>query len=163
MPKRSGTLSKMYSNLKNRNTKRNPTSASTSGYCQEIFVRQPAHLPCCVRKLAIGTSSVHERDLPQEKHMLRPPSPRPLLKRNITTFKKLPIIDPKMKNKSPKRVSIANSFYHTCHTDALNNTCAKQNPRQYGGGFVLERYYMQVAVASATNGGVLTVGELVAL
>jgi hypothetical protein len=73
-------------------------TASTIGYCQEIFELHPLHLPRNKRKLIIGTSSYHCKVLPQEKHLERPVTiERPVLYRNATTFKKLPTILPKIK------------------------------------------------------------------
>ncbi len=70
---------------------------STKGYCQEILVLHPRHFPRKAKKLNMGNNSNHESFLPQDMHFDRPPRPTPVLKRNETTFKKLPTMAPKMK------------------------------------------------------------------
>lgn len=93
-------------NTTKTSTKKTPAKNSTSGYCQDIFVLQPLHLPRSARKLTTGTRSVHESVRLQEKQIDRPPTPIPVLKRNATTFKKLPMIVPATNENIPKMISM---------------------------------------------------------
>lgn len=74
-----------------------PVPASTNGYCQEIFVFENRERPPWTRNETIGISSYHRSVLPVTAQIERPPSPRPVPWRQMTTFKKLPMIVPKIK------------------------------------------------------------------
>lgn len=85
-----------------RKTKENSTPVinSTSGYWIEILLLQSEHLPFKNKKLKIGTSSYQGSSFEQEKHLDLPfTKEHPVLYLKTTTFKKLPIIAPNIKNK----------------------------------------------------------------
>ena len=77
--------------------KRQAVANSTSGYCQEILLPQPAQRPRRKRKLKIGKSSHQTSFLPQDKQPDLPESDRPVLKRKMTTLRKEPMIAPRIK------------------------------------------------------------------
>ena len=75
---------------------------STNGYCQANLLLQPRQRACWIKKLTTGINSYQCKVLPQCKHFdLRPfdkpRASRPVLRRKITTFKKLPMMRPKRK------------------------------------------------------------------
>src|SRR3990170_4352295 len=78
----------------------NPVAASTSGYCQNIFLLQYRHRPRKNKKLQTGIKSnalkscLHLGQCERFLTMLFL-----LGERNKTTFKKLPIAEPKRKMK----------------------------------------------------------------
>ena len=84
--------------------KQTPARNSTSGYCHEIVVLHERHLPRSAIKLAIGTKSVHKSVRLHERQIDRPLTPIPVLNRNATTLRKLPIIVPSINAKSPKMI-----------------------------------------------------------
>jgi hypothetical protein len=59
----------------------------------------PWHFPFWNAKLKTGTNSFQVKVLPQDMHIERPFKPLPVLNRSDTTFKKLPMMQPKMKVK----------------------------------------------------------------
>jgi hypothetical protein len=63
----------------------------------EILVLQFLHLPLKAKKLIRGISSYQQSLFWQVIHPLLPPKERAVLNLNMTTFKKLPIIRPKIK------------------------------------------------------------------
>src|SRR3972149_8391410 len=77
-----------------------PVAASTSGYCQDIFFLQYRHRPRKKRKLQIGIKS---NELKSCLHLGQCERFLTILfrlgARNETTFKKLPIAEPKRKMK----------------------------------------------------------------
>ena len=83
--------------FKNNKTKRIPDNSSTVGYCQEILLRQPEHLPRKPRKLKTGINSYQVNFLAQFIQALRPPSDLEVFKRKITTLRNDPTISPKEK------------------------------------------------------------------
>ena len=87
---------------------KSPETASTIGYCQDIFERQEEHLPLNAKKLNSGTSSYHLNFLAQLKHFDFPETMDcPVFRRKITTLRKLPIIAPKTKIENPRKNFIA--------------------------------------------------------
>ena len=93
--------------VKKTETNVKPVSSSTKKYWGESFDLQPRHLPPCITKLTRGISSKKPSDLPQEKHIDLPfVKERPVLKRTITTLRKLPTIIPRQKNQIRKTYSI---------------------------------------------------------
>jgi hypothetical protein len=87
-------------NFKKTKENNTPVINSTSGYWIEILLRQLEHLPFKNKKLKIGTSSYQGSSLEQEKHLDLPfTKEHPVLYLKTTTFKKLPIIVPNIKNK----------------------------------------------------------------
>jgi hypothetical protein len=85
--------------LKNTSEKTIPVTNSTKGYCKDILLPHSEHLPFKKRKLSMGKSSYHFNSLPQEKHFDLPLTKEsPVLYLRTTTFKKLPIIAPNIKN-----------------------------------------------------------------
>jgi hypothetical protein len=69
------------------------------------------HFPLKNKKLKTGISSYQERVFIQDIHPLLPPKERCVLSRIITTFKKLPIMRPKIK-KITVSIIIIDILYH---------------------------------------------------
>jgi hypothetical protein len=82
---------------KNREMNMNPVHISTRGYCHEIRDLHDEHLPRSKKKLKAGTSSHHLRSFEQDKQKDLPPSPTPELSLRPKTFRKLPMISPRIK------------------------------------------------------------------
>lgn len=87
----------MFENFKNIPRKILPVKNSTNGYWKDILLLHSLHLPSWNTKENIGISSNHFNPSLQEKHFDLPNSSTPVLYLNETTFKKLPIIVPKIK------------------------------------------------------------------
>ena len=109
-------------NVMNTRTNNAPATNSTAGYCHEILLLHFLHAPLCARKLNTGTSSIHVRVLPQDMHFDRPPMPVPVLNLSETTFKKLPMIVPKMNERMSERVSMG-SISDRCNSQQKNLYC----------------------------------------
>src|SRR3989344_5726639 len=83
----------------------NPVHISMTGYCQEIFVPQPLHLPLWIKKLKMGISSNHLRVFPRWGQADLPPKffsaclPAGRSQRNPTTLRKLPTQAPRINKK----------------------------------------------------------------
>src|SRR3989339_841227 len=76
----------------------NPVAISTSGYCQDIFSLHFRHLPPNHKKLTIGMRSYQTNTCPHFTQCERFFTiPSPVSRRQITTFKKLPMAEPKRK------------------------------------------------------------------
>lgn len=86
--------------FKNIKTKIIEVIISTNGYCQEIFVLQPLHLLFKKIKEKTGINSCQFNFLLQLKQPDLPVIPLPVFNLKITTFKKLPIINPNIKKKN---------------------------------------------------------------
>src|SRR3989338_6684898 len=84
-------------NFINNNTKTSPVINSTKGYIYDIRVSQLLHLPFRAKKLNRGTRSYQRNFLSQDIQALLPPRDLAVLSRQITTFKKLPMIRPRTK------------------------------------------------------------------
>ena len=98
------------------NTK--PVSNSTAGYCHEIFSPQSRHLALRTKKLSTGTLSCHRTFFLQCGQCYRPIIDSTAFKRYTTTFKKLPIMSPRIKNIITITIQantykiVTNVFYH---------------------------------------------------
>ena len=98
--------------VKNTETKVKPVNNSTKKYWGESFDLHPWHRPPCITKLTRGISSKKPKDLPQEKHIDLPfVKERPVLKRTITTLRKLPTMRPRQKNQIKKIHSILAPYF----------------------------------------------------
>ena len=87
--------------FKKPSEKTSPVANSTKGYWREILDLQFEHFPFKKRKLTRGIFSYQAIFLPHEKHPDRPDTKlRPVLKRKITTLRKLPTIAPKENKKT---------------------------------------------------------------
>lgn len=88
-----------------------PVAISTDGYCHEILDLHVRHLPLKNRNEKTGTRSLASNSLLHEKHFERPLAIfKFVLRRKITTFKKLPIIDPK-RNAMMRAVVVIFEYY----------------------------------------------------
>ena len=92
--------------IQNISTDNIPITNSTSGYCQDILLLQPLQEPFCNKKLIIGMSSFQVNSQLQFTHFDLPFKVLPVLYLIITTFKKLPITAPKIKEKIIIYISI---------------------------------------------------------
>ena len=101
-------LSSTETGGKNRKTrtKRSPEPASTSGYCHEILLLHFRQAPPWAMKLAIGKSSTQDRVVLQEKHFDLPFRLMPVFQRSETTLRKLPMMVPRMNEKTRKKLCI---------------------------------------------------------
>src|SRR3989344_1905861 len=114
------------------NANKNAVANSTSGYCHDIFSPQARHLARWIAKLTNGTSSYHESVCAHLGHRERSNTIEPRLglrprwtalckeslcsstkreppsaRRQITTFKKLPMISP---NTNTRTISISTAY-----------------------------------------------------
>src|SRR3989344_551074 len=100
-------MKKISWNFRNSATKIKPVNTSTRGYMADILVLQCRHLPRSIKKLMNGIRSYQYREFWQDIHILLPPKDLLVFHRQITTFKKLPIIRPKTKKMARReRVSV---------------------------------------------------------
>lgn len=97
MENKNGADSIINAFLRYTKAKSIPVKISTNMYCADILLLHVLHLPLKKSQLIIGTRSKAESVLLQEKHFDLPPKLLPVFILYKTTFKKLPIIEPKIK------------------------------------------------------------------
>jgi len=116
---------------KNKETNIKPVQSSTKGYCHDIFVLHSEHRPRSPTKLITGTSSHQRNFFLQTTQNDRPPIERPEFHLNPNTFKKLPIINPKINRNSvityllyqkPRRCGVFGDLKQRVLTDCGSNS-----------------------------------------
>jgi hypothetical protein len=92
-----GEVSRVLAFFKYTNINRIAVKISTNTYCGDILLLQVLHFPRSTIQLAIGNRSLADSTRLHDEHLDLPPNPFPVLNLYNTTFRKLPIIAPKIK------------------------------------------------------------------